>query len=129
MLSEKAFLVKKFKLVPDEKYEKQERDDLMYSEIVESLLIFGGAVAEPEPVHRVGAQKATLSRLYGAIQEWWGDEVPKELEPETEADSGGPDETEWVPVPDTAEQDDEPDCDRSIDDEPDWKVDNPSSQK
>ena len=44
MLSEKAFLVKKFKLVPDEKYEKQERDDLMYSEIVESLLIFGDAV-------------------------------------------------------------------------------------
>ena len=104
MLSEKAFLVKNFKLIPEHRFPKQERDDLMYAEIVESLLIFGGAFAEPADGHRVGAQKATLSRLYGAIQEWWSDEVPKELEPETKTDSDGPEETEWLPTPDDPDE-------------------------
>ena len=61
-------------------------------------------MGEKTDTHRVGAQKATLSRLYGAIQEWWGDEMPEELEPETETDSDGPEETEWVPTPDDPDE-------------------------
>ena len=104
MLSEKAFIIKNFKLKALKPYEKQDRDDLLFSEIAESLLIFGGAIGETTDTHRVGAQKATLSRLYGAIQEWWGDQIPEELEPETETDSDGPEKTEWLPTPDDPDE-------------------------
>ena len=88
MLSEKTYLVETFKLKAPKPYDKMTRDDLMFSDIVESLLIFGGAIAEPEEVNRTGAQKATLRRLYMAIQEWWENEAPKEPE-EAEPDESG----------------------------------------
>ena len=105
MLNEKTFLIKNFKLQPQEPYEKLLRDDLLFSEICETVLIFGGAFAEEEEVNRTGAMKATLSRLYSQINEWFGDEMkadinaPDEAEPdETGFDSNPEEDTEVVPV-------------------------------